>query len=100
LTKDLAPPLDFPIFSTTKGWLRRPFFVAFRNPQTVVEPRSCRRRNMVLNYALVFLVIGLIAGVLGFGGLAGASAGMAQITFLLCLAFGLFFVVVTLIRRV
>lgn len=55
---------------------------------------------MVLYYALVFLVIALIAGVLGFGGIAGASAGMAQIMFLLCLAFGLFFVVVTLLRRV
>jgi uncharacterized membrane protein YtjA (UPF0391 family) len=34
-----------------------------------------------LHYALVFLVLGLIAAVLGFGGLAGASIGIAKILF-------------------
>jgi uncharacterized membrane protein YtjA (UPF0391 family) len=35
----------------------------------------------MLHYALVFLVLGLIAAVLGFGGLAGASIGIAKILF-------------------
>ena len=35
----------------------------------------------MLYYALVFLVVSLIAGVLGFGGIAGASAGIAKILF-------------------
>jgi uncharacterized membrane protein YtjA (UPF0391 family) len=35
----------------------------------------------MLYYALVFLVVALIAGVLGFGGIAGASAGIAKILF-------------------
>jgi len=35
----------------------------------------------MLHYAVVFLVIALIAGVLGFTGIAGASVGLAKILF-------------------
>ena len=35
----------------------------------------------MLGWALVFLVVALIAGLLGFGGLAATSAGIAQILF-------------------
>lgn len=35
----------------------------------------------MLGWALTFLVIALIAAVLGFGGIAGASAGLAKILF-------------------
>ena len=35
----------------------------------------------MLSYALVFLVIALIAAALGFGGLAGAATGIAKILF-------------------
>jgi uncharacterized membrane protein YtjA (UPF0391 family) len=38
----------------------------------------------MLKWALVFLVIALIAGVLGFGGLAGNASDVAKI---LCMAF-------------
>jgi uncharacterized membrane protein YtjA (UPF0391 family) len=40
-----------------------------------------RRRTQMLGWALVFLVVALIAGLLGFTGLAVASAGIAQILF-------------------
>ena len=36
----------------------------------------------MLHYAVVFFIIALIAAVLGFGGIAGASAGIAKILFL------------------
>ena len=39
----------------------------------------------MLYYALVFLVIALIAGLLGFGGIAFAAAGIAKILFYLFL---------------
>lgn len=39
----------------------------------------------MLSWALTFLVIALIAGALGFGGVAGASAGIAQTLFFLFL---------------
>ena len=41
----------------------------------------------MLYYAVVFLVIALVAAALGFGGIAGASAGIAQILFFLFLLF-------------
>ena len=35
----------------------------------------------MLYWALIFLVVAIIAGALGFGGIAGASVGIAQILF-------------------
>ena len=35
----------------------------------------------MLSWALTFLVVAIIAGVVGFGGIASASAGIAQILF-------------------
>jgi uncharacterized membrane protein YtjA (UPF0391 family) len=47
----------------------------FRNYQTLA------RREDMLRWALIFLVVALIAAVLGFGGIAGASVGIAKILF-------------------
>lgn len=44
-----------------------------------------KARCNMLSWALTFLVIALIAGALGFGGVAGASAGIAQTLFFLFL---------------
>jgi uncharacterized membrane protein YtjA (UPF0391 family) len=35
----------------------------------------------MLHHTITFLIISLIAAVLGFGGIAGAAAGLAQICF-------------------
>lgn len=35
----------------------------------------------MLRWALIFLVVALVAAVLGFGGIAGTAAGIAQILF-------------------
>jgi uncharacterized membrane protein YtjA (UPF0391 family) len=35
----------------------------------------------MLKWALIFLVVALIAAALGFGGIAGAASGIAQILF-------------------
>jgi uncharacterized membrane protein YtjA (UPF0391 family) len=35
----------------------------------------------MLRWAVLFLIIGLIAGVLGFGGIAGASFAIAKMLF-------------------
>jgi uncharacterized membrane protein YtjA (UPF0391 family) len=40
----------------------------------------------MLHWALVFLVLGLIAAVFGFTGIAGASIGIAKILFVVFLA--------------
>ncbi|HRO00005.1 DUF1328 domain-containing protein [Nitrobacter sp.] len=39
----------------------------------------------MLNWVVTFLVIALIAGVLGFGGIAGASIEIAKIIFFIAL---------------
>ena len=35
----------------------------------------------MLYYAVVFFIIAIIAGLFGFGGIAGAATGIAQILF-------------------
>lgn len=40
----------------------------------------------MLNWALTFLVVALIAAVLGFGGIAGAAMGIAKIIFFVAIA--------------
>ncbi len=40
----------------------------------------------MLHWALIFLVIALIAGLFGFGGIASAFAGIAQVLFFIFLA--------------
>jgi len=40
----------------------------------------------MLRWAFIFLVVGLIAGLLGFTGVAGASIGIAKFLFFLFLA--------------
>lgn len=35
----------------------------------------------MLNWAIMFLVVALVAAVLGFGGIAGVAVGLAKIVF-------------------
>lgn len=51
----------------------------------------------MLYWALVFLVIALVAGFLGFGGVASASAGIAKILFGIFVALFLLALVVGLL---
>jgi uncharacterized membrane protein YtjA (UPF0391 family) len=44
----------------------------------------------MLNYAIVFLIIAILAGVLGFGFVAGTAAMVAKICFVLFLVLFLF----------
>jgi len=50
----------------------------------------------MLRWALIFLVIALVAALFGFGGIAAASAGIAKILFFLFIAVCLIFVVLGL----
>jgi len=52
----------------------------------------------MLGWALTFLVIALIAAVFGFGGIASASAGIAQILFFVFLVLFAVTLVARLVR--
>ena len=54
----------------------------------------------MLNWALMFLVIALLAAIFGFTGIALAAAGVAKILFYLFLVLFLVSLVAGLIRRV
>ena len=56
----------------------------------------------MLRWAVIFLVIGLIAGLFGFTGIAGLSYGIAKFLFFLFVALFLVFLVLglTLFRAV
>ena len=47
--------------------------------------RECLKEDVMLYYALVFLIIALVAGMLGFGFVAFAAAGIAKICFFIFL---------------
>ena len=54
----------------------------------------------MLYWMLVFFAVALVTGALGFGGIAGASAGIVQLLFFLFLALVLISFVTGLLRRV
>jgi uncharacterized membrane protein YtjA (UPF0391 family) len=49
--------------------------------------------NKMLKYAIIFAVISLVAGALGFGGVAAGAAGIAKVLFGLFLILAVIFVV-------
>ncbi|MCW2246976.1 uncharacterized membrane protein YtjA (UPF0391 family) [Azospirillum fermentarium] len=53
----------------------------------------------MLYWALVFLVVALVAGALGFGGIASASAGIAQILFFIFLVLFAVSLIMGFVRR-
>ena len=55
------------------------------NPATAFNPKT-QSLTPMLRWSLIFLVIGLIAGLLGFSGVAGAAVGIAKTLFVLFLA--------------
>lgn len=53
----------------------------------------------MLYWALVFFVVALVAGAFGFGGVAAASSGIAQILFFLFLVLFAASLILGLVRR-
>jgi uncharacterized membrane protein YtjA (UPF0391 family) len=51
----------------------------------------------MLKWALIFLVVGLVLGAMGFGGVGGAFVGIAKILFFLALALFVIFLVLGLL---
>jgi uncharacterized membrane protein YtjA (UPF0391 family) len=59
-----------------------------------------KRRTKMLYYALVFLLIAIVAAVCGFGGVAIVSAGIAKILFFVFIVLFLVSLVTHMSRRV
>ncbi len=51
----------------------------------------------MLKWALIFLVVGLVLGALGFGGIGGAFVGIAKILFFIAIALFVIFLVMALL---
>ncbi|MFN3703424.1 DUF1328 family protein [Thermomonas sp.] len=56
----------------------------------------------MIKWAIIFAILGLIAGALGFGGLGGAFIGIAKFLFFAALAIAvvLFLLGVTIFRKI
>jgi uncharacterized membrane protein YtjA (UPF0391 family) len=61
---------------------------------------SGRRRPKMLYYALVFLLIAIVAAIFGFGGVAIASAGIAKILFFIFVVLFVISLITHVSRRV
>jgi uncharacterized membrane protein YtjA (UPF0391 family) len=55
------------------------------NVWAFVQFTDQKRRRLVLSWALIFFIVAIAAAVLGFGGLAAASASIAKILFFIFL---------------
>ncbi|MEJ8854284.1 DUF1328 domain-containing protein [Variovorax robiniae] len=53
----------------------------------------------MLHYAVVFLVIALVAALFGFGGIAASAVGIAKILFVVFLVLAIASMIAGLIRR-
>jgi uncharacterized membrane protein YtjA (UPF0391 family) len=63
-----------------------------------IEGETGNRGRVMLSWVVTFLVIALIAGVLGFGGIAGASVEIAKAIFFIAVILFLISAVVGLVR--
>ena len=52
----------------------------------------------MLNFAVLFLVIALVAALFGFGGIASASVGIAQVLFVVFLVLAVATLIVRAVR--
>ena len=50
----------------------------------------------MLKWALIFLVVGLVLGAMGFGGVGGAFVGIAKLLFFVAIAIFVVFLVLAL----
>lgn len=71
-------------------------------PALMLRQAELIRRNLqeriMLGWVVTFLIVALIAGLLGFGGIAGASVEIAKIIFFIAIVLFLVSAVVGLVR--
>lgn len=65
----------------------------------MASANSRKEDNSMLYWALVFFIVSIVAAVLGFGGIAATTAGIAQILFYIFLVLFLVSLITGLVRR-
>jgi uncharacterized membrane protein YtjA (UPF0391 family) len=65
-----------------------------------MQAAECGRRNQMLYWALMFLLIALLAAVFGFGGISIMAAGIAKLLFFIFVILFVVSLVTHLARRV
>ena len=53
----------------------------------------------MLHYAVVFLVIALVAAVFGFGGIAAGAVGIAKVLFFVCVIMAVVSFIIGLLKK-
>jgi uncharacterized membrane protein YtjA (UPF0391 family) len=71
-----------------------PYFCARR-----VTSKICAEEDAMLRWALIFLVVAIVAGIFGFAGIMLAAAGIAKLLFYLFLVLFLVSLVMGLVSR-
>lgn len=83
------PVLERPVLSSQSRGISFAFYLRYVQALLSALCEFLSVANMkgffMLSWALTFLVIALIAAVLGFGGIAGTAAGIAKVLFLVFL---------------
>jgi uncharacterized membrane protein YtjA (UPF0391 family) len=77
---------------------REPFFPAKRFHSTRRYAATISGAFIMLGWALTFLIVALIAAVLGFGGIAGFAVEIAKIIFFVAIVLFVVSAIVGLIR--
>jgi uncharacterized membrane protein YtjA (UPF0391 family) len=78
--------------------LRNHLFQTWLSGRTRPSAAQQRKEWIMLGWALTFLVVALIAAVLGFGGIAGLSIEIAKIIFFVAIVLFLISAVIGLLR--
>jgi uncharacterized membrane protein YtjA (UPF0391 family) len=95
---DSVRPMVFPAdFLPSSGWKSTKSTRSPTKLQAATLEKS--KGGNMLYWAVVFLVVALVAGVLGFGGVAVMAAGMAKLLFYIFLVIFLVTLVLGLGRR-
>lgn len=71
----------------------------FRGNTELLDDTPTKGDQNMLYWALVFFIVALVAGVLGFGGIAAAATDIARILFFIFLVIFLVTLILGLVRR-